>query len=564
MIDQTQRDALMKLVGGAANVSVENDRDTAVVLTLKDQGLVDVEGIRALGFAKSVSLKAGTLRIGLTDQKGQDMAGKYHDLAAEILKGVGGLDNVNSLTHCITRLRFKLKDESIAGDDTIGALDGVIQVMHAGGQYQVVVGAKVDEVYDELVGAFGVPAAGEVPADEDEAPAGDGEKGGILSMLMDTISGCMGPILMPLAAAGMIKGLLALATSMGWLAATDGTYQVWYAIADGFFYFLPIILGYTSAKKFGLNEFVGMAIGAALVYPTMVNLTTTNEVMGTLFAGTAFEMSYYSTFLGIPVVMPAAGYTASVIPILLATFVASKLERALKKVIPDLIRNFFVPVVVFAIMAPLTYLVIGPVASLISGVLTLVVSTLYSLPLVGPALCGLVVGGLWSTLVMFGLHWSVVPVMLNNLATLGFDPVNAVVTIGGFIGISQGLSVILRTHDNKLRNVAIPATISQIFGVGEPILYGVQLPKKFLFFQNIAFSAIGGLIMGALNVKTFMMGGMGIFSFPSYIDQATNDISSMISYAIVLVVMMVVSFAFTMATYHDDGCYFGKKKEAAK
>lgn len=489
------------------------------------------------------------------------MASKYYDLAEKILQNVGGISNVNSLAHCITRLRFKLKDEGAANKEALEGLEGVIQVMQAGGQYQVVVGAKVDALYEDLVRDLKVPAAGEVAAD-DEPVAEEGGKKTPLGMLMDTISGSMGPILMPLAAAGMIKGVLALATSMGWLAATDGTYQVWYAIADGFFYFLPIILGYTSAKKFGLNEFTGMAIGAALVYPTMVNLTTTNEVIGTIFEGTPFAMSYYSTFLGIPVVMPAAGYTASVIPILLATFFASKLEAAVKGAIPEIIRNFATPVVVFAIMAPLTYLLIGPIASLVSGVLTLVVSFVYGLPVVGSALCGLLVGGLWSTLVMFGLHWSVVPVMLNNLSTLGFDPVNAVVTIGGFIGISQGLAVILRSKDNRLKNVAIPATVSQVFGVGEPMLYGVQLQKKFLFFQNIAFSAIGGLAMGALGVKTYMLGGMGVFSFPSYINQATNDMTDMIFYAAVLVVMMIVTLVFTMMTYHDDGCYFGSKKSA--
>ena len=560
---EREMSAVEKLVGGAQNVSSRRQNDDGLRLTVKDQGLVDVASIEALPFVASCSLAAGTLRVSCASKKGNTMAGQYHDLAAAILKNVGGKDNVISLAHCITRLRFRLKDEGTANKDALTELDGVIQVMQAGGQYQVVVGAKVDEVFEELISGFGLKNAGEVEADEDdELPVDDGKPKGILAKLMDTISGCMGPILMPMAAAGMIKGLVAFAASLGLIAATDGVYEVLYSIADGFFYFLPILLGYTSSKKFGCNEFTGMALGAALVYPAMVNLSSTHELVGTLFAGTAFEMNYYSTFLGIPVIMPLSGYTMSVIPIIIATFFAAKLEKALRKSLPDLIRNFATPVIVFAVMVVLTYLVIGPVASLLTSLITFIVSTVYAIPVVGGPLVCLLIGGVFSTLVMFGLHWAFMPISLNNMATLGYDPLVGA-GIGGFVGLGQGLAVVLRTKLDRTRSIAIPALVSQFCGIGEPLLYGIQIPSKFLYLQNIVFSAIGGLLCGIFGVKQYINGGMGFFSLPSFVNPATNDATGMYVYAAILGGLMVISFIFTMLTYHDDGCYVGKERKEA-
>lgn len=556
MIELIER--IETLSGGEANISALKATEDGVRVTVKDRSAVKLQDIRALPGVASATFTSSVLKCTFTQEEGGHM-GQYHELAGEILKNVGGIENVKSVRHCITRLRFVLKDEKIANDDVISNLDGVIQVMKAGGQYQVVIGAAVDDVYEELVSGYKVPGVGAVAGDEPEE-AEDGKSKNVFNMLMDTVSGSMAPTLMPLAAAGMIKGLLALCIAMGWLTADSGTYMIWYSIADGFFYFLPIILGYTAAKKFGCNEFLGMALGAALVYPAMVNLSASAEVMGTLFEGTAFQMSYYNTFLGIPVILPASGYTSSVIPILIAVWAASKLERSLNKVIPQLIRSMSVPFLCFAVMAPATYLIIGPVASMISGVLTLITETLINIPVVGGAVVGMVVGGAFSTLVMFGLHWAIIPIMLNNIAMLGYDPLMAAGSIGGFVGVSQGLAVILRTKSDKTRNVAIPATISQFFGVGEPLLYGIQLPSKFLFVQNIVFSAIAGLVMGALNVHAYSMGSAGLFGIPTFMDPTGADTSNIVFYLGTLAVIMVIAFVFTMATYHDDGSYLGKSR----
>ena len=557
MIELIER--IETLSGGEANISSLKATEDGVRVTVKDRSTVKLQDIRALPGVASATFTSSVLKCTFTQEKGGHM-GQYHELAGEILKNVGGIENVKSVRHCITRLRFVLKDEKIANDDVISNLDGVIQVMKAGGQYQVVIGAAVDDVYEELVSVYKVPGVGAVAAGDESEEAEDGKSKNVFNMLMDTVSGSMAPTLMPLAAAGMIKGLLALCIAMGWLTADSGTYMIWYSIADGFFYFLPIILGYTAAKKFGCNEFLGMALGAALVYPAMVNLSASAEVMGTLFEGTAFQMSYYNTFLGIPVILPASGYTSSVIPILIAVWAASKLECSLNKVIPQLIRSMSVPFLCFAVMAPATYLIIGPVASMISGVLTLITETLINIPVVGGAVVGMVVGGAFSTLVMFGLHWAIIPIMLNNIAMLGYDPLMAAGSIGGFVGVSQGLAVILRTKSDKTRKVAIPATISQFFGVGEPLLYGIQLPSKFLFVQNIVFSAIAGLVMGALNVHAYSMGSAGLFGIPTFMDPTGADTSNIVFYLGTLAVIMVIAFVFTMATYHDDGSYLGKSR----
>ena len=557
MIELIER--IETLSGGEANISSLKATEDGVRVTVKDRSTVKLQDIRALPGVASATFTSSVLKCTFTQEKGGHM-GQYHELAGEILKNVGGIENVKSVRHCITRLRFVLKDEKIANDDVISNLDGVIQVMKAGGQYQVVIGAAVDDVYEELVSVYKVPGVGAVAAGDESEEAEDGKSKNVFNMLMDTVSGSMAPTLMPLAAAGMIKGLLALCIAMGWLTADSGTYMIWYSIADGFFYFLPIILGYTAAKKFGCNEFLGMALGAALLYPAMVNLSGSAEVMGTLFEGTAFQMSYYNTFLGIPVILPASGYTSSVIPILIAVWAASKLECSLNKVIPQLIRSMSVPFLCFAVMAPATYLIIGPVASMISGVLTLITETLINIPVVGGAVVGMVVGGAFSTLVMFGLHWAIIPIMLNNIAMLGYDPLMAAGSIGGFVGVSQGLAVILRTKSDKTRKVAIPATISQFFGVGEPLLYGIQLPSKFLFVQNIVFSAIAGLVMGALNVHAYSMGSAGLFGIPTFMDPTGADTSNIVFYLGTLAVIMVIAFVFTMATYHDDGSYLGKSR----
>lgn len=482
------------------------------------------------------------------------MASKYDGLARIIIQNVGGKSNVISVAHCITRLRFKLKDESKANKEVLESTDGVIKVMQSGGQYQVVIGNQVNDVYDAVLEVGHFAGAGEVDEDGNAVEGGDegGKSKSPVSVLIDVISGVIQPTLGVLAATGIIKGLLALFDFLGWISSTSGTYQVWYAVADGFFYFLPIILGYTAAKKFKMNEFIGMALGIALCYPNMVNITS-GEVLGTVFAGTAFEMSYYTTFFGIPVIMPSSGYTSSVVPIIIAVVLAAKLEKWLKKVIPDVIKLFIVPFVTLVIMVPLTYLVIGPIASILCNVLTVIFSAVYGLPVVGGIIAGLLIGAFWQVLVIFGLHWSLVPLGLINYATLGYDFILSPYFCVSFAQTFVVLAMIFKTKDEKLKKIAIPAFISGIFGVTEPAIYGVTLPKKKPFIYSCIGGAVGGAFIGMMGARSYSMGGLGLFGLPSYIDvTGTTGLQSLICVVIGTIIASVVAFALTWVLYRDE------------
>ena len=343
------------------------------------------------------------------------MASKYDGLARIIIQNVGGKQNINSITHCITRLRFKLKDESKANTDVLNSTDGVIKVIQANGQYQVVIGNQVAEVYDAVLEVGHLQGDGTV--DEDGNAIEDsstGHKKNVATILIDMISGIMAPTITLLGASGIIKGVLTLLTFFNWMDASSGQYMIWYTVADGFFYFLPVILGYTAAKKFKMNEFTGMALGISLCYPTMVALKS-GEALGTLLEGTPFAMSYYTTFFGLPVVFPASGYTSSVIPIVLCCFFAAKLEKWLNNHLSDMIKAFITPVCVLLVMSALTYLIIGPVSGIICSILTIVFEAMFTIPVIGATLGCAIVGGFWQVLVIFGFHWSVIPLGYINL-----------------------------------------------------------------------------------------------------------------------------------------------------
>lgn len=491
------------------------------------------------------------------------MASKYDGLARIIIQNVGGRENIVSLTHCITRLRFKLKDESKANTEVLKATDGIVTVMKSAGQYQVVIGNQVPEVY--AVVCEHAHIAAEVQSEEAEKE----EKQSIGNKLMSIVSGTFSSILGVLAGAGIIKGLLALwafiaSSTMGVDVTTSGTYMVWYSVADGFFYFLPIVLGYSCSKVFKSNPLIAMALGAGLCYPTMVNLSAGSEVIGSLFAGTSFQMDYYTTFLGIPVVMPSSGYPNSVVPIIAAVACAAWIEKRLKKVVPDVIKSFIVPVVTLGIMMPLTYIVIGPITSALSSLVGVVFGGIYDIPVVGGLFAGIMVGAFWQVLVIFGLHWGLVPLAMINIGNLGYDMLLSPYFICSFAQSMVVLAIILKTKDQKLKNIAIPAFISGMFGVTEPCIYGITLPKKKPFVISCVASAIGGAITGIMGVHSYVMGGLGIFGLPNFIDTKNNSIYSMVWILIATLVSMAVAFILTYITYKDDEAKESEKKEVTE
>lgn len=552
--------ALYPLAGGEANVAAAVRRGAKLTLTLKDESLADGSALAALPYIAAVSVNNGRLRLELTAQAYEEckkenrlMASKYDGLARIIIQNVGGKSNIISVAHCITRLRFKLKDESKANKEVLESTDGVIKVMQAGGQYQVVIGNQVNDVYDAVLEVGHLAAAGAVDEEGNavEETSGGGKKSPV-SLLIDVISGTLQPTLGVMAATGIIKGLLALFDFLGLIPAASGTYQVWYAVADGFFYFMPIVLGYTAAKKFKVNEFIGMAIGIALCYPAMVN-STAGTVLGTVFTGTAFEMSYYLTFFGIPVIMPASGYTSSVVPIILAVAIAAPLEHWLKKVIPDVIKLFVVPFVTLIVMVPMTYLVIGPIASILCSILSLFFNAIYSIPVVGGLIGGVLIGAFWQVLVIFGLHWSLVPLAMINYSLLGYDFILSPYFCVSFAQTFVVLAIVLKTKDEKLKKIAIPAFISGIFGVTEPAIYGVTLPKKTPFIYSCIAGAIGGAFTGLMRTRSYSIGGLGLFGLPSFIDTTgVMGLTNMIYILIAILIASVAGFAMTYVLYKDE------------
>lgn len=280
--------------------------------------------------------------------------GKYQALAADIVAAVGGPDNICGLTHCITRLRFKLRDESRADDDAIKNMDGVVTLMKSGGQYQVVIGNHVADVFADVMPLTGLGAGEAVSDDEPAAPQKP------LDRFIDVISGIFQPILGIMAACGMIKGFNTLFFTLGLYPETAGIYLLLNAIGDGLFNFLPTFLGYTAAKKFGMKPMVGLVIGAIMCYPGIQKstLSAAGDPLYTLFAGTMFESAVYVGVLGIPFV--AMDYTATVIPVIIVTWFASKCERIFTRVVPDLVKFFFVPCLTLLVCIPVGLLLIGP------------------------------------------------------------------------------------------------------------------------------------------------------------------------------------------------------------
>ena len=478
------------------------------------------------------------------------MAGKYDDLARAIVDNVGGRDNITRVAHCITRVRFKLKDEGKANKEAIEALPSVIQVIQANGQYQVVVGNIVEDVHAAVLEASGLADGGVVEADE----RASGEKKTAASVIIDLISGIFQPILGPLAAAGIMKGLLALITFFIPEFANDGLYTLLYTVADGFFYFLPVALAYSAARKFRMNEFTGVAIGVALLYPTMVALTS-GEVLGSIDLGVAGTFSWYATALGIPIIMPASGYASSVIPVLLMVWFGSLVERWLKSWMPAAIKMFLVPLCTMTLAIVFGYLVIGPVATLITNLLSAAFSFIFELPIVGSVFGSALVGGLWMCLVIFGFHWSLIPISIMNLNTIGHDYVLAATIAHGFALGAVVFAMYLKNRDEKFRGIALPAMVSAFFfGVTEPAIYGVALPNKRALVVACLSSAVGGAIVGATGALMFISGGLGVFNWLNFIDETPGGygISMMLCAIIASLVAAVLAFIVEFVTYKPE------------
>lgn len=443
---------------------------------------------------------------------------KDKQLAEQIVKLIGGKENVNSLIHCVTRLRFKLKDEKKADDEAIKNLHGVMGVAHAGGQYQIIIGNNVADIYDQVMPLLGLSSEKEVTQD-------DKKEGNIFSRAVSLISSLFMPLLGVMTGAGMLKGLLVLLNVLGWVKQGTGTYMILNAAGDSLFYFLPVMLGYTSAKAFHVNEFIGAVTGGALVYPTMIAAATAHKAI---------------TFLGIPVRL--MNYSQSMLPIVIAIWGMSWLERGTKRIIPKSVRGLFVPLLDLLIVVPLTYIIVGPIMQTGSQWLSNVSLWIYG---IAPIVAGFILGGIWQGAVILGLHWAIIPVFMNNLMTNHFDPINGMLYCTLFGQVGACLAMGIKAKDNRFREVAFPAALSGFFGITEPIIYGVTLPHKKAFaFASIG-SAFGGAVAAACHTGMFTMPGGGIFGIPAFINPKGINIQF---YGLLasIIIALVVSFILTM------------------
>lgn len=465
--------------------------------------------------------------------------GKYAELAKDIVKNVGGKENVVGLVHCITRLRFTLKDESKANDDVLKAMSGVVTVMKSGGQYQVVIGNHVAEVYDDVCALLDLK--------EDSSAPAEVKKGKLLDRAIDVVSGIFQPILGIMAACGMLKGFNTLFATLGLYATSDGIYMIINAAGDALFNFLPLFLGYTAAKKFKLKPMLGLAIGAALCYPAIQSsaLSASGEALYTLFEGTIFASPVYIDFLGLPVI--AVDYTGTVIPVILSVWFASKCEKFFNRIVPELVKFFFVPMLTLLVTLPITLLLLGPVATFGSTLISEFTLTIRNF---SPLVAGAVVGLTWQILVIFGMHWGFIPVYINNVMTLGYDNVMMPFFACTFATSAVVLAIFFKTKDKKLKEMAIPNFISGIFGVTEPAIYGILLPLKKPFIISCIAGGIGGAFYGHFNFRKFILGGMGIFELPNMMNP-DGSMGNIIVALVGIVLSMAVGFILTMVFYHD-------------
>ncbi|MFE7628882.1 beta-glucoside-specific PTS transporter subunit IIABC [Kocuria sp. NPDC057446] len=439
----------------------------------------------------------------------------YRSLAEGILQEVGGEENIVSATHCATRLRLKLRDESKADKAAIEKLPGVIAVMQAGGQYQVVIGDNVPHVHAEL-GKITKLTGDEASTGGDEAPGGN-----LFNRFINLISSIFLPILWPLAGAGLLKAFLSMATQFGWLNAESQTYVILAAAADSIFYFLPLFLAVTAARRFKTNQFTSMAIAGALVYPSIVELAAAGAPVA---------------FAGLPVVMMS--YTSSVIPIIVAVWLQGYLERFLNKILPAALRNFSTPLLTILVMVPLILMTVGPVTTYAAQAISSGVNATFGF---APWLAGAIMGGFWQVFVLFGLHWGFVPIMTNDLATQGYSLLTGPLLAAVLAQAAATLAVFFRTRNAARRQVAGPAALSGFLaGITEPGIYGVNLPLKKPFYFGIAGGVIGGAIAAS--------GGSAAnsFVFPSLL--ALPAFSTVGSFTLQLIgtgVAVVIAFSLT-------------------
>ncbi|MFT0848125.1 glucose PTS transporter subunit IIA [Actinomycetaceae bacterium L2_0104] len=462
-------------------------------------------------------------------------------LAYDIINGVGGPTNVKNVIHCITRVRFYLKDESLANDDFVANLDGVIDVAKAGGQYQVVIGPAVGDVFEAVVkqlGTTGSEVAEEEVVERPTTIVGWVKFG--FSNLIGVITGSMIPVVGLLAASGILKGILALLTQFDVVQSGTSTYAIIDAMSSSMFYFLPIIIGFTAAKRLGSDPIIVAIIGGVLVFPSIVSMSDPSDP-GYHVVARVGNTVFNGDFFGIPISLPTGNaYAYSIFPIIVAAWLAARIEPWLKKHIPLVLRSIFAPLIEVFVVSALVLVVFGPIIMFISGGIANGINAILSFSY---PLAGLLIGGFYQCLVIFGLHWAVIPLIAAQIAVDGFSPLNAIVSATMIAQGAGALAIWVKVKNPRIKTLAGPATISAFCGITEPAMYGLNLKYGRVFIMSSLGGAVGGLLTGIFNVN--MYGFTGAFvGFPSFVNPAGLD-SSFTGYWIASLAALAVAFTMT-------------------
>lgn len=459
------------------------------------------------------------------------MAKDYTKLAGQIVKQVGGQENIKSLMHCMTRLRFQFYDESKVNREALQQIEGVIKLMISGEQYQVVIGTHVDEVMKAIEKVTGVTYGGKV----DEVVGEDLQKSwkekltpkAIVNAFIDMVSGIFMPMMGAMAAGALLKAVAIMCSTFGWLQTEGSTYQILYSIGDSVFYFLPVLLAYTSAKKFGADKFVSVAIGGVLIYPNIVNL---------------YNAGAGADFFGIPVIL--ISYASSVLPIIVAVFVQSKLEKGLNAVIPKMVRSMFVPLLSLFATSVLALLIIGPVTDVIG---TAIGGALVWLLNSCPPVAGFALGVLWPILIIFGFHWGLVPIVMNNIGVYGGDMLLPCTMGTNFAMAGAVLGILLKTKKASVKKTAISTFIPALIGgITEPAIYGLNLKYKRPFFIACFCTGIGGILVAQTGAMFPSVMTTSILTLPALV--GLGGISILIAAAIGFFGTAVLTYLFG---FHD-------------
>lgn len=532
---------------GKDDVVVVAVTNTAEILSSID---VQLGKIDAGQVAAEVTLKEDTK----TKPAANSKENKYQVTAREVVEAIGGSDNIKSVIHCFTRLRFSLKDDSIPNDDQVNQISGVLDVARANNQYQVVIGQTVDDVYDEVIKILGPQYAGQgqeaVDSNTSEHDNQDLSFGGKIKnaffQLIGVITGSMMPVIGLLAASGMLKGILNILTNFCHMSTASPTYTIINSMGDAAFYFLPIIVGFTAAQKLGSNPVIVSLIGGFLIYPDLVKIYASGK-FSYFLAGVGIN----ANFFGIPIHIPQ--YTYSIFPMIFAAWMAAKIEPWIKKWMPVTLRQIFTPLVEIFLVGMTVLIIVGPVISFISEGIAGVLQWLLT---VNTALSGLIIGGLYQILVIFGLHWAVIPLIANDIAATGHSVLNGIISITMVAQGAGALAVWFKTkHNPELKGLSMSAAISAAVGITEPAMYGVNLKYGRVFMTSSIGAAIGGLVNGLLKVDMYGFTG-SLIGFPSFVPKAgQGNPNNLLNFWIASIVTIIAAFALTY--------FFGYKENDA-